>query len=76
MNAERRRKRERNDPDRVTIGSPTERKVPTTNQSAEGEGEGDEDTLEEQNAVIAQLHTPSSFYHQFRKAMNSNNQGN
>ncbi len=74
MNAERRRKRDRNDPDRVTIGSPTERKVPTTNQSAEGEG--DEDTLEVQNAVIAQLHTPSSFYHQFRKAMNSNNQGN
>ncbi len=73
MNAERRRKRDRNDPDRVTIGSPTERKVSAT---AEGEGEGDEDTLEEQNAVIAQLHTPSSFYHQFRKAMNSNNQGN
>lgn len=34
------------------------------------EGEFDEpDVINEQKTVIAQLHTPSSFYHQFRKIM-------
>lgn len=40
------------------------------------EGDFDEpEKVNEQRAVIAQLHTPSSFYHQFRKLLRPGDAG-